>query len=73
MVRLPYKTIDGTAKAGTDYIVSEDEITISGSIVAADPNNMTEEERVAEMGRPRLGDVPRIEVNITESEDFKVS
>ena len=53
--------------------------TISGSTVAAepdvaaDPNNMTEEERVAEMGRPRLGDVPRIEVNITESEDFRVS
>ena len=53
--------------------------TISGSIVAAepdvaaDPNNLAEEERVAEMGRPRLGDVPRIEVNITESEDFRVS
>ena len=41
--------------------------------VMRDPNDMTEEERVAEMGKPRLGEITKIQVNITESEEFRVS
>ena len=41
--------------------------------VQRDPNDMTEEERVAEMGKPRLGEITKIQVNITESEEFRVS
>lgn len=41
--------------------------------IPKDPNDMTEDERVAEMGKPRLGDISKVEVNIRESEDFKVS
>ncbi|XP_067943645.1 sodium/calcium exchanger 3-like [Watersipora subatra] len=37
----------------------------------ADPNDMTEEERVAEMGKPRLGEVSKVEITITESTDFR--
>lgn len=39
----------------------------------ADPNDMTEDERVAEMGKPRLGDITKIQIDITESEEFRVS
>lgn len=34
---------------------------------------MTEDERVAEMGKPRLGDITKIQIDITESEEFRVS
>ena len=37
-----------------------------------DPNDMAEEDRLAEMGKPRLGDITTIFVNIRESEDFRV-
>lgn len=38
----------------------------------ADPNDMTEEDRVAQSGKPRLGDVTSIQIIIKESADFKV-
>jgi len=34
---------------------------------------MSEDDRVTEMGKPRLGDISMIEVVITESEQFRVS
>jgi len=37
-----------------------------------DPNNMKEDERIAEMGKPRLGDHDKIRINIKESAEFKV-
>ena len=36
-------------------------------------DEMTEEERIAELGRPRLGDPIRIACHIRESMEFKVS
>lgn len=37
-----------------------------------DPNDMKEDERIAEMGKPRLGDMNKIRVTIKESTEFKV-
>ena len=38
-----------------------------------DPNDMREDERIAEMGKPRLGDTNKVRVTIKESSEFKVS
>ena len=34
---------------------------------------MTEEEKIALLGRPRLGDVTKIQIRIKESKEFKVN
>jgi len=36
------------------------------------PEEAREEERIEDLGRPRLGDITRITVNIRESMEFKV-
>ena len=40
--------------------------------VTRDPNDMGEEERIAEMGKPKLGDIDKVRVTIKESTEFKV-
>jgi len=40
---------------------------------AKDPDTLTEEEKVALLGRPRLGDVTKIQIRIKESKEFKVT
>jgi solute carrier family 8 (sodium/calcium exchanger) len=42
-------------------------------IDAKDPETLTEEEKIALLGRPRLGDVTKISVRIRESKEFKSS
>ena len=39
---------------------------------AKDPESLTEEEKIALLGRPRLGDVTKIQIRIRESKEFKV-
>lgn len=39
----------------------------SGAII-----NSTEDEQLQEMGKPRLGELVRIKINIKESQEFKV-
>jgi len=39
---------------------------------AKDEDEMTEEERIAQLGKPRLGDIVAINVHIRESIEFKV-
>uniref|UniRef100_A0A1B6G5H0 Calx-beta domain-containing protein n=1 Tax=Cuerna arida TaxID=1464854 RepID=A0A1B6G5H0_9HEMI len=108
-IKLPYRTEDGTAKAGKDYVETHGYIvfennearkTIPIGIVPEHcyernvslfvelgepeednlvPNNihhkkedeLTIEEKVALEGRPRLGLVPRVQINIKESDEFK--
>ena len=41
-------------------------------IDAKDPETLTEEEKIALLGRPRLGDVTKIQIRIKESKEFKV-
>ena len=41
-------------------------------IDAKDPETLTEEEKIALLGRPRLGDVTKIQIRIRESKEFKV-
>jgi len=38
-----------------------------------DEEEMTEEERIAQLGKPKLGDLVNINVHIRESIEFKVS
>ena len=40
---------------------------------AKDPETLTEEEKIALLGRPRLGDVTKIQIRIRESKEFKVN
>jgi hypothetical protein len=40
---------------------------------AKDPETLTEEEKVAMLGRPRLGDITKIQIRIRESKEFKVT
>merc|ERR1719411_1162300 len=42
-------------------------------IDAKDPETLTEEEKIALLGRPRLGDVTKIQIRIHESKEFKSS
>lgn len=39
---------------------------------AKKPEELTEEEKIALLGRPRLGDVTKIQIRIRESKEFKV-
>merc|ERR1712156_840748 len=40
---------------------------------AKKPEDLTEEEKIALLGRPRLGDVTKIQIRIRESKEFKSS
>merc|ERR1712061_284981 len=40
---------------------------------AKDPSELTEEEKIALLGRPCLGETPRIQIRIRESKEFKSS
>eukprot|EP00096_Caligus_rogercresseyi_P000467 TRINITY_DN1092_c0_g1_i4.p1 TRINITY_DN1092_c0_g1~~TRINITY_DN1092_c0_g1_i4.p1 ORF type:complete len:924 (-),score=286.45 TRINITY_DN1092_c0_g1_i4:1209-3980(-) len=40
---------------------------------AKDPESLTEEEKIALLGRPRLGDITKIQIRIKESKEFKSS
>lgn len=42
-------------------------------IDAKDPETLTEEEKIALLGRPRLGDITKIQIRIRESKEFKSS
>ena len=39
---------------------------------AKKPEDLTEEEKVALLGRPCLGDITKIQIRIKESKEFKV-
>ncbi|XP_067938835.1 sodium/calcium exchanger 1-like isoform X2 [Watersipora subatra] len=119
-VAVPYKTIDGTARSGRDFVPCSGEVIFAndehekyvavsicddeeyeknvifyielgeprlfktaadtlqedaGLVVMQspkrDPNDMVEDERIAEMGKPRLGDINKVRVTIKESTEFK--
>ena len=38
-----------------------------------DPEELTEVEKIAMLGRPKLGDITKIEIRIKESKEFKVN
>ncbi|ELU04186.1 hypothetical protein CAPTEDRAFT_128764 [Capitella teleta] len=105
-VKIPYKTIEGTAKGNKDYIETEGELTFDNDNTEAFINvrivddeeyekqetfyvelgqpklvrtgsgeetklleDMSEEERIAQLGKPRLGEASRLAVHIQESMD----
>lgn len=45
---------------------------VIGPTASRDPNDMREDERIAEMGKPRLGEHIMCRVTIKESVEFKV-
>ncbi|KAL0128871.1 hypothetical protein PUN28_003916 [Cardiocondyla obscurior] len=108
-VMIPYRTVEGTAKPGKQYMHTEGSLTfednqtekilnleiieedsyekdalfyvelgeplLQGGIAAAaemkQPEDRTEEEKMALLGRPRLGEVFRAQIRIKESKEFK--
>jgi len=55
------------------HIAGEGEGSDFAELDAKDPETLTEEEKIALLGRPRLGDTPRIQIRIKESKEFKSS
>lgn len=53
-------------------LVTDDAVRLVTRAEKKPPNMRTEEEKIALMGRPRLGDVIRAQVRIKESKEFKV-
>ncbi|KAK2581724.1 hypothetical protein KPH14_002208 [Odynerus spinipes] len=111
-VVVPYRTIEGTAKPGKQYVHTEGSLTFednqtektinleiieedsyekdalfyvelgepqlqgaeAGIAVAAEmkqPEERTEEEKMALLGKPKLGDVSKAQIRIKESKEFK--
>ncbi|XP_023246953.1 sodium/calcium exchanger 1 [Copidosoma floridanum] len=111
-VVIGFRTVEGTAKPGKQYVHAEDSITFednqtekiielgiieedsyekdalfyvelshpqlqgaeAGLAAAAEmkaPEERTEEEKMALLGRPRLGDIARAQIRIKESKEFK--
>lgn len=95
-VKVPFKTIDGTALAGKDYIAKEDVLTFYNNeiekfieIEVFDDEDYEKkesffielsqpvselgkgEEDVNEAGKPKVGDVGKLEVQIRESKEIK--
>ncbi|ESO85659.1 hypothetical protein LOTGIDRAFT_107505 [Lottia gigantea] len=108
-VKIPYTTIDGTAKAGKDYELVHGELTFENDeaeqfiririvdfeeyeksetfyVTLGEPyiakkgsgydkdsgaELAVEDEKLAELAKPRLGDIVKITVNIKESVEFK--
>jgi len=55
------------------HIAGEGEGTDFAELDAKDPAELTEEEKIALLGRPCLGETPRIQIRIRESKEFKSS
>ncbi|XP_039281836.1 sodium/calcium exchanger 1 isoform X2 [Nilaparvata lugens] len=109
-IRLPYWTVDGTAKAGKDYLEARGYVcfdnnesrktipidlipehcyeknvsfyvqlgppeeagsTPNEDLLKKSPDELTLDEKVALEGRPKLGTLYKIQVNIRESDEFK--
>ncbi|XP_043672136.1 sodium/calcium exchanger 1 isoform X4 [Vespula pensylvanica] len=111
-VIIPYRTIEGTAKPGKQYVHTEGSLTFednqtektvsmeiieedsyekdalfyvelgepqlqgaeAGIAVAAElkqPEERTEEEKMALLGKPKLGEVSKAQIRIKESKEFK--
>merc|ERR1712141_476495 len=59
----PRHIAEGKEGEGVDYSILD----------AKKPEELTEEEKIALLGRPRLGDVTKIQIRIRESKEFKSS
>merc|ERR1719195_56540 len=55
------------------HIAGEGEGTDFAELDNKDPETLTEEEKIALLGRPRLGETSRIQIRIKESKEFKSS
>merc|ERR1712212_1379931 len=65
-----YVTIGAPIQLAAD---GEGEGVNYAEIDAKDPETLTEEEKIALLGRPVLGDVTKIQIRIRESKEFKSS
>merc|ERR1712050_357235 len=73
-VAVPYNTEDGTAKEGEHYEAQEGELIFNNEETSKTISlEITEEEKVALLGRPCHGDNSRIMIRIRESKEFKSS
>merc|ERR1719259_4929 len=65
-----YVTIGAPIQLAAD---GEGEGVNYAEIDAKDPETLTEEEKIALLGRPKLGDITKISIRIRESKEFKSS
>jgi len=83
-IEIPIMEEDSYEKNVVMYVVIGEPIHLAGppgegegvnyaEIDAKDPEALTEEEKIALLGRPRLGDVTKIQIRIKESKEFKSS
>lgn len=84
MIEIPITEEDSYEKNAVMYVVIGEPRHIAGpsgegegvnyeELDAKDPEDLTEEEKIAMLGRPRLGDVTKIQIRIRESKEFKGS
>merc|ERR1711997_1240717 len=83
-IEIPISEEDTYEKNVVMYVVIGEPSHISGppgegegvdyaELDAKKPEDLTEEEKIALLGRPRLGDVTKIQIRIRESKEFKSS
>merc|ERR1739838_458406 len=83
-IEIPISEEDSYEKNVVMYVVIGEPRHISGppgegegvdyaELDAKKPEDLTEEEKIALLGRPRLGDVTKIQIRIRESKEFKSS
>lgn len=57
----------------SDFISLDEVASLAAEAERKRPEDRTEAEKVAILGKPRLGDVTRAQIRIKESKEFKVS
>jgi len=62
----------GDSRQGTPSPADTDAAAAAAEAAAKEEEDLTEEERIALLGKPRLGDLVAINVHIRESTEFKV-
>merc|ERR1719474_1800669 len=73
-VAIPYNTEDGSAKAGVHFEAVEGELLFENEETEKSIElPITDEEKIALLGRPCLGTNTKIQIRIRESMEFKNS
>merc|ERR1719458_1131163 len=78
MIEIPIMEEDSYEKNVVMYVVIGEPKHLSEGVNyeeldAKKPEDLTEEEKIALLGRPRLGDITKIQIRIRESKEFKSS
>jgi len=58
--------------ADCDFLFAADDLGRAAEAEGKKPDELTEEDKMALLGKPKLGDVTRAQIRIKESKEFKV-